>query len=93
MVRGGPLDGVRLGASLTHTGNYVYNAGSATRFRQVNPAVTLPNAFVGYEWPATGKWRHSVTLNGLNLTNEHYLQDTFRLARGREVRLTYTINY
>lgn len=91
--RTGPLKGLRFGANVTYTGDYLFNAGSATRFRQVHPSVTLYNAFVGYTWRTGQKWRHNVSLNGLNLTDEYYLQDTFRLARGREFRLTYTLSY
>ena len=91
--RDGWLNGVRIGASTSYTGDYLFNRGTATRFRQVHPSVTLHNAFVGYSWRAPGKWAHSVALNVQNLTDEYYLQDTFRLARGREVRLSYTLTH
>ncbi len=90
VFRDGRLKGWRAGTSLTYTGDYVFNAGSATRFRQIHPAVTLYNAFIGYRW-SSGALRHNVALNGFNLSDKTYLQDTFRLARGREVRLTYTL--
>ena len=92
VFRTGALKGLRVGASTSYTGDYLFNRGSATRFRQVHPAVTLHNAFVGYSWRAA-RWGHSVALNIQNLTDEYYLQDTFRLARGREVRLSYTVTY
>ncbi|WP_438479292.1 TonB-dependent siderophore receptor [Oleiharenicola lentus] len=99
VFREGILDGWRVGASLSYTGDYLYNRGTVnangiqTRFRQIHPAVTLYNAFVGYNFRTGKKWRHSVQVNMQNITDEYYLQDTFRLARGRETRLTYTIAY
>lgn len=89
----GALKGFRVGASMSYTGDYLYNRGSATRFRQVHPAVTLWNGFVSYNFRTNQRLRHSVAFNVLNLTDEYYLQDTFRLARGREMRLTYTVAY
>lgn len=93
VFRQGALKGLRVGASLSYTGDYLFNRGSATRFRQVHPAVTLVNGFVGYAWRAPVKWTHSVALNAQNLSDKYYLQDTFRLARGRELRATYTLSY
>ncbi|HEY0946349.1 MAG TPA: TonB-dependent receptor plug domain-containing protein [Opitutaceae bacterium] len=99
VFRSGPLKGLKFGGNVTYTGDYLYNAGAVnaagvqTRFRQIHPEVTLYGAFVGYGWRTGKKWRHSVTVNGINLTDEYYLQDTFRLARGREFRLTYTLTF
>ncbi len=93
LFRSGPLKGVRIGASTSYTGDYLFNRGSTTRFRQVHPSVTLHNAFIGYGWRAPARWAHNVALNVQNLTDEYYLQDTFRVARGREIRLSYTLGY
>jgi outer membrane receptor protein involved in Fe transport len=91
----GALKGLRIGASMSYTSDYLYNRGSATRFRQIHPAVVLYNGFISYGF-RTGEHRklsHTIALNGLNLFDKYYLQDTFRLARGREVRLSYTVGY
>lgn len=101
VFRNGTLKGLKLGANVTYTGNYLYHAGTVnasgvtTRFRQVNPGTTLYNAFIGYSFAtkSPAKLRHSVTLNLLNLFDKDYLQDTYRLGRGREIRLTYTVSY
>lgn len=93
VIRTGTWKGLRLGASTSYTSDYLFNRGTATRFRQIHPAVVLHNAFVGYTWRAPGKLTHHVALNAQNLFDKFYLQDTFRLARGRELRLTYTLTY
>ena len=93
VIRTGPWKGLRFGASTSYTADYLFNRGTATRFRQIHPAVVLHNAFVGYTWRAPGKLTHSVALNAQNLFDKFYLQDTFRLARGRELRVTYTVAY
>lgn len=93
VFRAGALQGLRVGASTSYTGDYLFNRGSATRFRQVHPSVVLHNVFAGYTWRAPARWSHSVALNVQNLFDKFYLQDTFRLARGREVRLTYTLTH
>lgn len=91
--RQGALKGLRVGLSTSYTGDYLFNRGSATRFRQVHPAVTLHNAFLSYAWRAPARWMHSVAFNAQNLTDKYYLQDTFRLARGRELRISYTVTH
>ncbi|OAM88801.1 TonB-dependent receptor plug domain-containing protein [Termitidicoccus mucosus] len=102
VFRTGSLKGFKLGAKATYTGSYLHHAGSVntntgvvTRFRQVNPSVALYDAFAGYSFATKSptRLRHSVTLNVLNIFDKYYLQDTYRLARGREVRLTYTLSY
>jgi len=99
VFRNGPLDGWRVGAAMSYNSDYLYNRGTVntngvqTRFRQIHPAVTLYSAFIGYNWRMGRKWRHNVQVNVQNLTDEYYLQDTFRLARGRETRFSYTISY
>ncbi|MBL9206836.1 MAG: TonB-dependent receptor [Opitutaceae bacterium] len=99
IFREGLLNGWRVGASMSYNSDYLYNRGTVnangvqTRFRQIHPAVTLYSAFLGYNWRMGKKWRHNVQLNVQNLTDEYYLQDTFRLARGRETRLSYTVSY
>lgn len=93
VIRTGTWKGLRFGASTSYTSDYLYNRGTATRFRQIHPAVVLHNAFVGYTWRAPGRLAHNVALNGQNLFDKYYLQDTFRLARGRELRVTYTVTY
>lgn len=93
VIRTGTWKGLRCGASTSYTSDYLFNRGTATRFRQLHPAVVLHNAFVGYTWRAPGKLTHSVALNAQNLFDKFYLQDTFRLARGRELRVTYTVAY
>jgi outer membrane receptor protein involved in Fe transport len=93
VIRTGPWKGLRFGASTSYTSDYLFNRGTATRFRQINPAVVLHNAFVGYTWRAPGKLTHHVALNAQNLFDKFYLQDSFRLARGRELRVTYTVAY
>ena len=93
VIRTGTWKGLRFGASTSYTSDYLFNRGTATRFRQLHPAVVLHNAFVGYTWRAPGKLTHNVALNAQNLFDKFYLQDTFRLARGRELRVTYTVAY
>ncbi len=93
VFRTGPLKGVRLGASSSYTSDYLFNRGSPTRFRQVHPSVALHNAFLGYQWRTRTLGAHTVMFNAQNLGDKFYLQDTFRLARGRELRLTYTWAY
>lgn len=90
VFREGGLKGIRIGASTSYTGDYLFNRGSTTRFRQVHPSVVLHNAFVGYSWRTRDLGTHTVMFNAQNLFDKFYLQDTFRLARGRELRLTYT---
>ncbi len=97
--RDGPLKGLKFGASVSYRGDYLhtrasYNSnGVRTRFREEYPSVTLWGGFVGYSWKTGKKWSHSLAANGLNLFNKNYVQDTARLARGREIRVSYTLSY
>lgn len=92
-VREGVLKGLRFGVSSTYASNYLVNSGSATRFRQIHPSLTLYNAFISYRWKMAKRFSNSVSVNGLNLFDEYYVTDTQRLGRGREIRFSYNLGF
>ena len=88
----GALNGLRVGAGMSYTGDTLVSAATATRFREMHGPVQLYNAFARYAWRQS-RFRQSVALNLNNLFDKFYLNTSNKLGRGRELSTTYTVNF
>ena len=89
--RGGWLEGVRIGASVTYTGSRFTDLGTATVLRAGLPSLQNYSAFIAYDWRA-GRTRHSINLNVQNVLDQFYLTAANKLGEGRNFRLTYRLS-
>ena len=92
-----PIKGLSIGASVSYIDEVIIDYGNriTTRARQVNPGYTLLNGFVSYNFRTgeKGKYRHSLRLNGLNLTDKYYWTVTGREAVGLQIRGSYSLSF
>jgi iron complex outermembrane receptor protein len=88
----GPLKGLSLGGSVRYTGSFVRANATATRRYEEGAPKQIYAAFVSYGW-RTGRFAHTVRLNGNNLFDKLYVGPDLNLALGRQVIFTYSVSF
>lgn len=88
----GRLKGLSVGSAFRYTGGYVRANATASRLYEEGDAKQIYSLFVAYSWKHE-RWRHTLRLNGNNLTDRFYIGPDGNIALGRQVNLTYSLNF
>lgn len=88
----GALKGLSLGGSLRYTGGFVRANATATRSYEEAAPKQIYAGFVSYGW-RTGRFAHTLRVNGNNLSDKLYVGPDLNLALGRQIILTYSVSF
>lgn len=88
----GMLKGLRLGASLRYTGDYVRAIATSSVLYQEGAARQLADAFVSYRWKYQ-KTAQTVSVNLNNVFDKFYVGPDQNVGMGRAVNFTYKIEF